>query len=179
MTGLFKLLWKPLLSGCVITLMLWGFSHWRYQVGYLAADSAWQLKEEKRQKNDALALVSRQRQEREKERQRQDEAIKAAKEADRQIAAARTDAADAKSAGDSLRHTLDTIRKQLAGSETGRLSAIAEAGAARAETGILLANLLESADKRAGELAEYADGARIAGLTCEKTYKAVTGDSKE
>ncbi|BFT83928.1 DUF2514 family protein [Enterobacter ludwigii] len=53
------------------------------------------------------------------------------------------------------------------------ISAIASASAARANTGILLANVLESADKRAGELAEYADRARITGLTCEKTYDGI------
>ncbi|MFP2694246.1 DUF2514 family protein [Enterobacter ludwigii] len=78
-----------------------------------------------------------------------------------------------KSAGDGLRATIADLKRQLATSKTGELSAIAAASAARANTAILLANVLESADKRAGELAEYADRARIAGLTCEKTYDGI------
>ncbi|MET3441401.1 hypothetical protein ABIC94_002159 [Variovorax paradoxus] len=38
----------------------------------------------------------------------------------------------------------------------------------------LLVDVLGRADRRAGELAEYADRLRIAGLTCERTYDALT-----
>lgn len=38
----------------------------------------------------------------------------------------------------------------------------------------VLADVLERADRRAGELAEYADSARIAGQACEKSYEALT-----
>ncbi|WP_233095655.1 DUF2514 family protein [Dickeya solani] len=63
----------------------------------------------------------------------------------------------------------------MAASETGRVSATAAAGAARTNAGILLADVLQRADKRAGELAAYADRARLAGLTCERAYSAITG----
>lgn len=174
MTAMFKLLWKPLLSGGVLFLALWLFSSMRFEAGYQAADSAWQLKDERRKRNDAAELASREAKERNEEKRRQDEATKAAEDADRLVAQARADAADAVRAGNSLRHTIGTIRSQLAGSEAGRLAAVAEAGAARAETAILLANVLESADKRAGELAEYADRARIAGLTCQQIYTNIS-----
>lgn len=173
MISLLKAFWKPLTVGGLILLALWGFSHIRYQAGYQAADLAWQLKDRKRQKEDAEALAARQAYERAEEKRRQDEATNAAKEADEKLAAARVDAAVAKSAGDGLRATIADLKRQLATSKTGELSAIAAAGAARANTAILLANVLESADKRAGELAEYADRARIAGLTCEKTYDGI------
>ncbi len=174
MIALLKTFWKPLTFGGLLLLAIWGFSHIRYQAGYQAADLAWQLKDRKRQKEDAEALAARQAYERAEEKRRQDEATNAAKKADEQLAAARADAAVAKSAGDGLRATITDLKRQLATSKTGELSAIAAASAARANTAILLANVLESADKRAGELAEYADRARIKGLQCENTYKGVT-----
>ncbi|WP_253376828.1 DUF2514 family protein [unidentified bacterial endosymbiont] len=50
---------------------------------------------------------------------------------------------------------------------------------ARANTAILLAYVLEHADMRAGELAEYAGRARIKGLQCENTYKGFEGQWNE
>ncbi|HEY2452890.1 MAG TPA: DUF2514 family protein [Scandinavium sp.] len=174
-----RTLWKPLTAGGLILLALCWFSHARYESGYQAADSSWKLKDEKRQKANALALASKQADERSKEKERRDAADKAAAEADTQLAKARADAADAERTGDQLRATISAIRKQFAASETGRLSAVAAASSARANTGILLANVLESADKRAGELAEYADRARIAGQTCEKIYNQVTKGNQQ
>lgn len=173
MISFLKPFWKPLTVGGLILLALWVFSNICYQAGYQAADLAWQLKDRKRQKEDAEALVTRQTYEREEEKRRQDETTNAAKKADEELAVARADAAVAKSAGDGLRATIADLKRQLATSETGELSAIAAASAARANTAILFANMLESADRRAGELAEYADRARIAGLTCEKSYNGI------
>lgn len=175
MKALFKAIWKPLTIGGLFLLVLWGFSHVRYQAGYKAADSAWQLKDEKRQKADALALAGKQADERAKEKKRREATDKAAAEAEAQLAKARADAADAKRTDNQLRATISALRSQFAASETGRLSAVAAASAARANTGVLLANVLESADKRAGELAEYADRLRVKGQQCENTYKGVTG----
>ncbi len=44
---------------------------------------------------------------------------------------------------------------------------------ATANTKLLLANLFSRADERAGELAEYADRARIAGHACERQYDSL------
>ncbi|MBR8234265.1 MULTISPECIES: DUF2514 family protein [Burkholderia] len=88
----------------------------------------------------------------------------AAKERDK----ARADAVAAGGAADGL-------RKQVA-------ALIADARRAGAATGSpatggaldLLADLFGRADQRAGELAEYADRARIAGQQCERDYDALT-----
>ncbi|EMD4715058.1 DUF2514 family protein, partial [Salmonella enterica] len=66
---------------------------------------------------------------------------------------------------------------QLAGSETGRLSALAAASQAKGETGILLAQLPGEADELAGKFAKEADERYAAGSTCERTYDKVTGNS--
>ncbi|WP_334070261.1 DUF2514 family protein, partial [Burkholderia cepacia] len=47
-------------------------------------------------------------------------------------------------------------------------------GSAAGDALDLLANVLGRADQRAGDLAEYADRARIAGQQCERDYDALT-----
>ncbi|EBS4440874.1 DUF2514 domain-containing protein, partial [Salmonella enterica subsp. enterica serovar Guinea] len=61
--------------------------------------------------------------------------------------------------------------------ETGRLSALAAASQAKAETGILLAQLLGEADELAGKFAKEADERYVAGSTCERTWDKVTGQN--
>ena len=81
---------------------------------------------------------------------------------------ARADAAAAGSAADSL-------RKQVAALVAGtRHPAVAAGSPAAGDALDLLADVLGRADQRAGELAEYADRARIAGQQCERDYDALT-----
>lgn len=47
-------------------------------------------------------------------------------------------------------------------------------GSAAGDPILLLADVLGRADKRAGDLAQYADAARIAGQKCERDYDALT-----
>ncbi|PWC17141.1 DUF2514 domain-containing protein [Brenneria roseae subsp. roseae] len=173
-TALLKKYWKPLALITLVAFLIWGFSHWRYTAGRNDANAAWQQKWDQRNTADAEALAKRQSDERQEERRRQEAINTISTNAQREIEQAQTDAASAQSAADSLRDTIATIRRQFAASETGRISATAAAGAARTSTGILLADMLQRADDRAGELAAYADRARVAGLTCEQSYGAIT-----
>jgi hypothetical protein len=84
------------------------------------------------------------------------------------------DAAAANGVADRLRGALADIRRKLAASETGKLSANAASRQTAAETASLLADLYEESDRRAGEIAQYADAAASAGSVCERTYDAVT-----
>ncbi|MCO1358811.1 DUF2514 domain-containing protein [Burkholderia multivorans] len=94
----------------------------------------------------------------------QENASHAAKERDQ----ARADAAAAVTAADGL-------RKQVAGLvERARHPAATPGSAAAGDALDLLADVLGRADQRAGELAEYADRARIAGQQCERDYDALT-----
>jgi hypothetical protein len=90
-----------------------------------------------------------------------------AHDATKQAESARADAAAAGAVADRLRQQLATVR-----------SASRPASAAgRASTGDpigVLADVLERADRRAGDLAAYADAARIAGLACERSYDSLT-----
>lgn len=87
------------------------------------------------------------------------------------LAAARAAAADA-TAG-RLRGQLDTfiaaVRRRAAEDP-----AIAGVGTTTGTALDMLAELFRRADARAGELARYADDARIAGAACERSYDALS-----
>ena len=91
------------------------------------------------------------------------------------IDTARRDAAGARAAADSLR--ADLARYRAAARATAHSSAAA--AGPPADTAIdLLAELFGGADTRAGELAEFADLAHAAGLTCERAFDALTAETK-
>lgn len=85
------------------------------------------------------------------------------------------DVARAHSAAECLQHTIGDIRRQLADNETGQLAAAAGHRQAGAACAFLLADVLSRADKRAGELAAYADRTPIARETCEQLYHNMGG----
>ncbi|WP_374101308.1 DUF2514 family protein [Rahnella sp. ChDrAdgB13] len=172
--ALLKKQWKPLVLIALVASSLWAFSHWRYTAGHDAADQAWQLKWSSRDTADADATLKREGQERAEEQRRQLAANEEQKHAEEELAKARSDAADADRAGAGLRKQLDTLQRQLAGSETGRLSATAAASSARTEASILLAQLLSESDEMAGKYATEADKIYVAGQSCEHTYDKVT-----
>jgi len=55
-------------------------------------------------------------------------------------------------------------------------STAAEGGAPAADPADLLADVLSIADDRSGQLAEYADQARIAGEACQRAYQSLTAE---
>ncbi|WP_081062552.1 DUF2514 family protein [Burkholderia cepacia] len=97
-------------------------------------------------------------------RQQQGNAENASKQ--REQARAAADAADA---------AANSLRKQVAELVARTRDPATPAGSATAGDALdLLANVLSRADQRAGDLAEYADRARIAGQQCERDYDALT-----
>lgn len=89
-----------------------------------------------------------------------------ANDATKQAEAARADAAAAAGVADRLRDRLATLR---AGGRTAPATGRPPAG----DPIGVLADVLERADRRAGDLAAYADAARIAGLACERSYRSL------
>lgn len=83
-----------------------------------------------------------------------------AADAERQLQLARADADRAADIAGGLRTSIAQLRRQLADSETGRLSATAQVSAARASASVLLADVLSESVRRNEELAAYADRAR-------------------
>ncbi|TGC25845.1 DUF2514 domain-containing protein [Escherichia sp. E1130] len=173
MTALFEYLgkyWKPLAITLLVAFLLWR----AYDAGYESADSVWKQQWLQRDLADSTATIHREVAERAKERRRQQAADEERKRADMELAKVQADADAAQRAGDGLQQQLATLRRQLAGSETGRISAIAAAGAAKAQTTRVLADMLSKSVDRNQQLAKFADEAYTAGKTCENTYRRVT-----
>lgn len=66
----------------------------------------------------------------------------------------------------------ERLRRQLA-EIVARNPPAAAAGTPAGDAIGVLADVLERIDRRAAELAEYADAARIAGQACERSYEAL------
>ena len=148
-----------------------GLHHHVYKQGYDAGAAAVQQKfdaAEKAAEEKRLADVQAARAE---EQRRTNAQAEIANEATKQADAARADAAAANSAADGLRAR---VAQLIAASRAARNSAVASAGAAAGDPLDVLANVLARADRRAGDLAAYADSARVAGTTCERAYDSLT-----
>jgi hypothetical protein len=91
---------------------------------------------------------------------------------ERDLAAARRDAAGAAAVAGRLRDQLAARSAALRGA-AGNPAAAGQCEAALAASD-LHANLFLEADARAGALARVADAARLAGLACERAYEALT-----
>ncbi len=127
---------------------------------------------------DATAALQQEVTERAKEQRRQHAADEERKRADEELAKIQADADAAERARGGLQQQLAAVQRQLAGSETGRLSALAAASRAKAETGILLAQLLGEADDLAEKFAKEADERYVAGSTCERTGQSDRAELK-
>lgn len=174
---LIKSYWKQVTALVVLLLSVLGFSQWRYNAGYEAADQAWKLKWINRDVADATANLKRSEQERAEEQRRVVAVEEEQKHAQMEIAKARVAADIADRAGAGLRKQLENLQRQLAGSETGRLSATVSASSARTKASILLAQLLSESDKAAGEYAKEADRNYVAGKLCENIYDRIRDKS--
>lgn len=118
--------------------------------------------------------VAEQRAADEKEEQRRNaELQKIQVDAQQRIDAARNDAVNAAAKSGRLQQQLANIRKQLVG-----YSAAESIGNPAAETGVLLGDVLSKSVERNRQLADYADKAREAGLTCQKQYESLTRRQK-
>lgn len=147
--------------------------HNGYESGKFDTNQAWNIKWSERDGKDLLELVGRQEQERTEEQRRQNEINQVTADAQNQLDKARLDAANAQSAADKLQITIANIRRQLAASETSKLSSAASASAARASTSVLLADLLSKSVERNQQLATTADEWRVNGLACERSYDSI------
>jgi hypothetical protein len=171
MNALLKSTWKPLALIALVVFLLWR----AFSFGVDSTNSTWNLKWTRRDLLDSTAALHRDVAERAEEQRRQDAVNEEKKRADAELAKVQADADAAERAAGGLQQQLTAAQRQFARSETGRLSAIAAAGTAKAEAGILLAQLLGESDDLAGKFAKEADERYVAGSTCERTYRRITG----
>jgi hypothetical protein len=159
--------WKGYAAAAVVAAILvaactWIIQGWRYtaQIATLEAGHA------KAMDDLAQATVAAVEAARTEERRRTAAVEKARDEAQEEARAAAADA-------DGVRTELGRLRRHantLARAAVARDPAAADGGPPGASPVDLLAYMLSRVSDRAAELARVADRARIAGLTCERTY---------
>ncbi|HED3095554.1 TPA: DUF2514 domain-containing protein [Citrobacter freundii] len=162
--------WKPLAIILLVAFLLWR----TYDAGADSKEAEWQGRWLQRDLADSTATLHQEVANRAEEQRRQQAVKEEQKRANEELAQVQAAADAAKHAGDGLQQQLTAVQRQLARSETGRISAIAAASSAKAQAGILLAQLLSEADDLAGKFAKEADERYVAGSTCERTYDKVT-----
>lgn len=125
----------------------------------------------KERRDQALAQINAVDRARLEEQRRTAAEKESTNEALKQLAALRTSAA----ASDAARRELLARVAALANAARNpRDSSSVPAGTATRDPVLLLADVLGRVDQRAGELARYADAARIAGQKCERDYDSLT-----
>lgn len=149
--------WRPLAIIIIVAFCaLWvrseiiNYGDQRYDAGY------------------AKAIAEQKEADKREEQRRDAEKQKIQADAQQRIDVARRDAVDAAIKSGKLQQQLANIRKQLV--DYSRTESI---GNPAAETGVLLAQLLSESVERNRQLADYADRAREAGLTCEAQYDSL------
>lgn len=151
-------------------VLAWTAQAWRY--GAELADVQRQRAEDR--DAQAQATVAAIEAARTEERRRTAAVEKARDDAQTLAAAAAADAAGARGERDRLRARANA----LASAAAGRDPTLAAGGPAGAAAVDLLAHMLGRAVDRAEALAGVADRARIAGLTCERSYETVKGGQR-
>lgn len=116
----------------------------------------------------AKAITEQKAADKKEEQRRNAELQKIQADAQQRIDAARNDAVNAAAKSGRLQQQLTSIRKQLVGYSTAE-----SIGNPAAETGVLLGDVLSKSVERNRQLAEYADSAREAGLTCQAQYNSL------
>ena len=146
-----------LLAMAVSAAGTWKVQDWRYEKRLADID-----------RDQALAIAETGDKARKEEQRRQAAVNKEASDAREQNKAAAVDAGTADAAGDRLH----VEAGKFAATACGNPGA-AQRGASATRAAMVLSDLLQRADKRAGELAIAYDRARIAGLACERSYRAI------
>ena len=167
MTGLSRLVGLSL-----VALLISFTSYGIYQSGYESSDTKWKGVFADQQEQQAKALAAAVMSARAEEQNRQIAINQVRSDAKEQNKTATIDAARADAAGERLR----IVAGQLAAGagKCSNDSGVAERGSSAARAAMVLSDLFQRADKRAGELAKAYDAARIAGLACQSSYKSIS-----
>lgn len=152
-----QLLAAILLAIVITAASTWQVQDWRYGERLASLEKA-----------QVLAIAEAGNVARQEEQRRQEAVNKEASNAREQNKAAAVDAGAADAAGERLHADASKFAATACG-DTG----VAQRGASATRAAMVLSDLFQRADKRAGELAVAYDRARIAGLACERSYRAL------
>ena len=155
----------------VLVVPLAAALHGAYQFGESVADARWQLKWANQQTLQAKVLAAETIANRAEEQRRQVAVSQVENDARKQTKILVADGAVADAAGERVRKQAGKLAASAscAASNTGA----AERSKAAARAAMVLSDLFQRADKRAGELAKAYDAAALAGKSCENTYKSL------
>ncbi len=147
-----------------------------YHHGESVADERWQAKQADQQTLQAKGLAAAITANRTEEQRRQAAINQVGSDAKEQTKSAVVDGGGADAAGQRVRETAGKLaaRTSCTTGDTG--ASFRSASASRAA--MVLSDLFQRADKRAGELAKAYDAARIAGQACQRAYNSVRGEPK-
>lgn len=147
----------------------WTANGWRKDATLASVEAERALE----RRDQALAQVNAVDRARLEEQRRTAAQTEIANAATKEIEAARNDARSAGVAADRLRQR---VAELVAANRAAGNPAAPDGSHAAGDPLDVLTDVLSRADARAGELAEYADRARVAGLACERSYRALSGD---
>ena len=165
MTGL-----NPRLAPLILLSVL--VSHWlTYQHGRSVERAVASQATAQRDSRDRLAEVIGERDARQEEQRRAQAQEEGRAHAQEERTIAHAGAAGADAAGERLQHEGAKLAATV--SCPGPDNAAVARGQAATRAAMVLSDLLARADKRAGELAQAYDRARIAGDLCEASYNAL------
>lgn len=163
--------------GVAILVALLGLGAYiAYSHGESAADLRWQAKWDDQKVLQAKGLAAATTENRTEEQRRQTAVNQVMSDARQQQVAASNDGAGADTAGERVREQAGKLAAS-ASCTTGD-SGVAERGKAASRAAMVLSDLFQRADKRAGELARAYDSARIAGQACEVAYDSLRGSAE-
>jgi hypothetical protein len=139
--------------------------------GVTVTDLRWKALWADQQLLQAKGLAAATTANRNEEQRRQTAINQVGKDARQQQAAASVDSATADAAGERVRAQASdlAVRSGCASGDSGST----ERSKAATRAAMVLSDLFQRADKRAGELATAYDVARIAGLACESSYDKI------
>jgi hypothetical protein len=149
----------------------WTANGWRKdaEIAGIEADRA------RERRDQALAQVKAVDDARIEEQRRTAAQTEIANVATKDAGTARADARAADAVADRLRQR---VAELVAAARAAGYTAAAGTGSAAGDPVDVLSNMFSRLDRRAGELAGYADSARIAGQACERAYDALTGGAQ-
>jgi Protein of unknown function (DUF2514) len=162
---------KLLAVAVLVGLCWWALSS-AYRWGEGAADLRWNAKWSDQQALQAKGLAAATTANRTEEQRRQTAVNQVGNDARQQQVVASADAVSADVAGDRVR---DQAGKLAASAScTTSDPGATERSKTATRAAMVLSDLFQRADKRAGELAKAYDTAQLAGLACEKSYEALS-----